>query len=97
MQSPPGGATCVFCGAAIGPDEPTSGRPPMAAHAACADAALADDRHWDAVAGASPQPDEDAAPEAGPPDAKGRSGCLAVAAIALLALLVLFVALLLAA
>jgi hypothetical protein len=107
MQSPPGGATCVFCGAAIGPDEPTSGRPPMAAHAACADAALADDRHWDAVAGASPQPDEDAAPEAGPPeagppeagppDAKGRSGCLTVAAIALLALLVLFVALLLAA
>ena len=65
----------------------------MAAHAACADAALADDRHWDAGADASP--DAGARPEgavvtseAGRPEAKRRSaGCLAVAATALAALL----------
>jgi hypothetical protein len=66
----------------------------MAAHAACADAALADDRHWDAVADASPDagatPEGGAAvtSEAGRPEAKRRSaGCLAVAATALAALL----------
>jgi hypothetical protein len=92
MRSTPGGATCVFCGKAIGPDEPASGRPPMAAHAACADAALADDRHWDAVAGASPQSDEEGAAEGRPADTKRRSaGCLTIAAVALLALLVLAV------
>jgi hypothetical protein len=89
MQPRAGDATCVFCGKAIGPDEPASGRPPMAAHAACADAALADDRHWDAVAGADPAPDEQGPPQA-PPDAKGRStGCLMLAAIAPVALLAL--------
>jgi hypothetical protein len=82
------GATCVFCGRAIGADEPSSGRPPMAAHAACADAALADDRHWDAVAGASPQPETDGGAAESPPDAKRRSaGCLTLAAMALVALL----------
>jgi hypothetical protein len=88
-------ATCVFCGRAIGPDEPTSGRPPMAAHAACADAALADDRHWDAVAGASPQPEEEDTAAGRPTDEKRRSaGCLTVAAIPLLALLALLLPLL---
>lgn len=61
----------------------------MAAHAACADAALADDRHWDAVAGADPQSDEHGAEEPAP-NAKGRSaGCLTLAAIAPVALLAL--------
>ena len=45
--------TCVFCGAPILPDQESSGRPPIASHAACADAALADDAHWDAVADAA--------------------------------------------
>jgi hypothetical protein len=40
---------CVFCGEPIGPGEEVAGRAPMAAHAACADAALTDDEHWDAV------------------------------------------------
>jgi hypothetical protein len=62
----------------------------MAAHAACADAALADDRHWDAVAGANPQPEEAGEPTSGPPKAERRSGCLTVGVIVLLsALLVL--------
>lgn len=93
MRDSSASATCVFCGKAIGPDEPTSGRPPMAAHAACADAALADDRHWDAVAGANPEPDEAAAPE--PQKAETRSGCLtlvALVALAVLALLALYAA-----
>lgn len=45
--------TCVFCGRPIEPGEERSGRPPHAAHAACADAALASDAHWDAIASAS--------------------------------------------
>ena len=36
---------CVFCGQPIAAGEETAGRAPMAAHAACADAALADDAH----------------------------------------------------
>jgi hypothetical protein len=90
MHSPRGGATCVFCGRAIDPDEPTSGRPPMAAHAACADAALADDRHWDAVAGASPSADETPDAPSEPAPTERRSGCLALVALAVLALLVLY-------
>jgi hypothetical protein len=54
-------ANCVFCGRPIGPDETMVGRPPSAAHAQCADAALTDDRHWDAIAAASG--DADAAEE----------------------------------
>ncbi len=41
---------CAFCGQLIGPDEPKSGRGESAAHVACADAALADDRFWDRIA-----------------------------------------------
>jgi hypothetical protein len=54
----------------------------MAAHAACADAALADDAHWDAVsAGTPPAPDEpDAGPGPGTAPAR-RSGCLALVAM----------------
>jgi hypothetical protein len=73
---------CVFCGRPIGADEPSSGRPPMAAHAACADAALADDHHWDAVARATPEPELDDEP-AEEPDGGSRAtvregGCLAL-------------------
>lgn len=63
----------------------------MAAHAACADAALADDRHWDAVAGAAPgsEPDDEAETNT----SRGRSsGCLTIAAVlttAVTALLIL--------
>jgi hypothetical protein len=89
MQPRAGDATCVFCGKPIAAGEPASGRPPMAAHAACADAALADDRQWDAVAGASPQPDAGGEPAPTGPSAERRSGCLTIAAIALLGLLVL--------
>jgi hypothetical protein len=75
------GATCVFCGQPMAPGEPVVGRPPMAGHAACADAALADDRHWDAVAAAG---GDAGAPEAveeqtvQPRGARQRSGCLTV-------------------
>jgi hypothetical protein len=75
-------ATCVFCGAPIEAGEEMSGRPPHAAHARCADAALADDRHWDAVAAATG--DDQATGEgdqaAGAPPSAGtpgsRAGCL---------------------
>ena len=43
---------CVFCGLPIGPDEPAVGHGESAAHAACADAALGDERLWDGIAGA---------------------------------------------
>jgi hypothetical protein len=56
--------TCVFCGRPIEPDQERSGRPPHAAHAACADAALASDAHWDAIASAS----GDTAPAEPPPE-----------------------------
>lgn len=49
---------CVFCGEPIGPGEETAGRAPMAAHATCADAALADDAHWDAVSEAGSSEEE---------------------------------------
>lgn len=74
-------ATCVFCGRVIAPDEAASGRPPAAAHASCADAALADDRHWDAIARASGEPvvpEQSAAdqPERPVSDRPQRQGCL---------------------
>jgi hypothetical protein len=59
----------------------------MAAHAACADAALADDRHWDAVAGADPQPDEHGAEDPASNAKRRSAGCLTLAVLALLALL----------
>lgn len=43
-------SACVFCGEPIEPGQAKVGRPPMAAHATCADEALADDAHWDAIA-----------------------------------------------
>ncbi len=46
-------ARCVFCGESISETDAAVGRAPHAAHAACADAALADDAHWNAVAAAS--------------------------------------------
>jgi len=54
----------------------------MAAHATCADAALASDTHWDAIAGQ----DAGAAPEDGPnatppPATARRAGCLGVLAV----------------
>lgn len=82
-------ATCVFCNHPIPPDEAITGRPPMAAHAACADAALADDRHWDAIAARAGDAGEgneyeaagrgSAGPAAG--SARGRAGCMALAVV----------------
>jgi hypothetical protein len=72
-------ATCVFCGRSIGPDETMVGRPPSAAHAPCADAALTDDRHWDAIAAASG--DVEAAeeePARARTTGERRAGCLSV-------------------
>ena len=89
--------TCVFCGEPIGDDEPTAGRPPMAAHAACADAALADDAHWDRVAAATPEPDADAAGDAAPATNAGSGsrggGCLTVVVGAILPVVPVLVAL----
>jgi hypothetical protein len=49
----------------------------MAAHAACADAALADDRHWDAVSasGGAPEGSGDPMPS------RRSAGCLALACL----------------
>jgi hypothetical protein len=80
-------ATCVFCGAVIGADEPMSGRPPMAAHPACADAALADDRHWDAVAGTEPGSDADDEGAQGDRARRRSVGCLVIAIAIVTALL----------
>ena len=71
-------AQCVFCGRPIGSDEDTTGRPPMAAHAACADAALASDRHWDAINASS----GGTAEESREPTSERRSaGCLALVCV----------------
>lgn len=86
----PPAVTCVFCGAPIAPDEEMSGRPPHAAHARCADAALADDRHWDAVAaataGGSGDPADQPADSQGTATAPagGRGGCLGLVALGLI-------------
>jgi hypothetical protein len=58
----------------------------MAAHAACADAALADDRHWDAVAGAEPGPDllDESAEDDHSSAPARKAGCLAGALVVLL-------------
>lgn len=75
---------CVFCGQPIGPDDERTGRGATAAHAACADRALADDAHWDEIAEAS------GADDAQQSGAAARSrGCLAVIAVVVAAALVL--------
>jgi hypothetical protein len=80
--------TCVFCGKPIGDGELAAGRPPMAAHAACADAALADDAHWDRVAAASPEPDEteDAPAEVRRDRGARTGGCLTLLVVVALGL-----------
>jgi hypothetical protein len=74
---------CVFCGQPIGADEERTGRGATAAHASCADRALADDAHWDAIALASGAGDD--ATER--PASRSR-GCLAVIAIVLVGAIV---------
>ncbi len=71
---------CVFCGEPIADADPTVGRAPQAAHATCADAALADDAHWDAVAAASGVQEDTAEPETRqePPRRRG-IGCATIA------------------
>lgn len=81
--------SCVFCGRPIGPDEPSSGRPPMAAHASCADAALADDRHWDDVASFGTDEEEAAPAEEPTPERARGAGCLTLVVVLLAALLLL--------
>lgn len=86
-SEPSTAAACVFCGRPIEPGEATAGRAPMAAHASCADAALASDEHWDAVSDAS----------SGEPGASGldrtpRVGCLGVSSGLLLATVAIAIA-----
>lgn len=69
----------MFCGRSIGPDEAMVGRPPSAAHQACADAALTDDRHWDAIAAASGDAEAaDEEPAQATATGARRAGCLSV-------------------
>jgi hypothetical protein len=92
-----GETTCVFCGRPIEADAERSGRPPHAAHAACADEALASDAHWEAIASASgdvergdPRSSDTEKPQ------RARPGCLTLtlAVIATLAATGVFVAVL---
>ncbi|HEX6128299.1 MAG TPA: hypothetical protein VF071_04675 [Candidatus Limnocylindria bacterium] len=79
---------CVFCGQPIAAGEETAGRAPMAAHAVCADAALADDEHWDAIsAGTGSGSASSGEPDAGSTTAR-RLGCLAITLLAVLVALV---------
>jgi hypothetical protein len=78
---------CVFCGKPIAPDQPMVGRGPMAAHAACADAALADDAHWDAISAGAADPGEPTGAAEPVEPIVGRSGCL-VLVMALAAIVV---------
>jgi hypothetical protein len=73
---------CVFCGNPIEADAERAGRGTAAAHAACADRALADDAHWDAIAEAS------GVDEARGPAPRAR-GCLLALAILVAVALVL--------
>jgi hypothetical protein len=84
-MSSSGPTTCVFCGKPIAEGEPAAGRAPAAAHATCADRALTDDGHWDAIAASSGEPVED---DARPEPTARRAGCLAIA-LAVAAILVL--------
>ena len=72
---------CVFCNEPIGPDDERTGRGETAAHSACADRALADDAHWDAIADASP-PEEPATPARA-------GGCFAIVALVLVVAVVI--------
>ncbi len=93
MWRPDRPETCVFCGKPIEADEPRVGRGESAAHTACADSALRDDRYWDAVsasglgsgaAGGGETPGagtpDAGTPRAGTPGAarSGRLGCAAL-------------------
>ena len=72
-------SVCVFCGRVLGADEAMVGRPPSAAHQVCADAALTDDRHWDAIAAASGDTEAaDEEPTQTTPTGARRAGCLSV-------------------
>lgn len=79
--------SCVFCGQPIDPGQEAAGRAPMAAHASCADAALADDAHWDAISQADDRNSPDG--DAGQPATRS-AGCLAaaLAAVVVLALVI---------
>jgi hypothetical protein len=78
---------CVFCGQPIEEGAERSGRPPHAAHVACADDALASDAHWDSIASASGDPTPGEPPgDAAPKGERARAGCLAITAAALVAL-----------
>ncbi len=79
MQGRDREARCVFCGRAIAPGEPSVGRGAVAAHSACADRSLADDRSWDRIAealGDGAPADDPAAAEGDPvgTDVTGRNG-----------------------
>ncbi len=76
---PADASPCVFCGLPIQPGDSVAGREPMAAHAACADAALADDSHWDAISAAGGEENDAPASEAG----TTRGGCLGAAVLTL--------------
>jgi len=72
-------ARCVFCGAAIAPDDPSVGRGAAAAHVVCADRSLGDERSWDRIAAAlgdGAPADDPAGADAGPvgADRTGRIG-----------------------
>ena len=69
-------ARCVFCGAAIAPDDPSVGRGAVAAHVVCADRSLGDERSWDRIAAALGDggPAEDPAAAEGDPVGEGVTG-----------------------
>ncbi len=75
MRGPRETGACAFCGRPILPGDEASGRGDAAAHAACADRALADDRYWDAIA---TQKGEQPTEEPRPAGDTGRrtAGCL---------------------
>lgn len=81
-------AVCIFCGHRIQPGEASVGRGETAAHAACADAAFADEGRWERIAGGlgdSGPAVEPAAPKGVSGAGSGRAGC-ALSAIGMLAL-----------
>ena len=92
MSDPPS-EICTFCGRPIRPGAVSVGRGETAAHAACADAALADESRWERIAGGHGEPPSTSEPSsAGEPERTGssgigpaRSGC-ALSLVALLAL-----------
>jgi hypothetical protein len=78
---------CVFCGRPLEPHQERTGRGESTAHAECADRALADDAHWDRIAAQTG--DRGEAPSEAPADEPAqtqarKSGCLAVASMALM-------------